>query len=324
MSDAPPHLRARAALQAAGPPPTRLPAALSSSTAASSSAARNPRARVARGARPGPYLYRAPAGRHRLRATARGQPPRAPGGCGDGGSLPQRSGGLLEVESIASRRHRARLDELERRRRARALRQLAIRARGLRSRSKASLTGALQAGCATGARRHMMAPRAARLPSGLRAPLLGRPYGGPEVSLSEELRRAADPIWRAQHDHPFVRGDRRRDARPRAVSLLGPPGLPLSSRVRAPARVGSGAAPELRHASSRDLPGSSATRGTFPPYAASSNLEDEESEGTMLSTQGYTLLVRPQRGRFAALARTAPCSRASPDRASARRVADPR
>jgi len=26
------------------------------------------------------------------------------------------------------------------------------------------------------------------------------------VSVSEELRRAADPIWRAQHDHPFVRG----------------------------------------------------------------------------------------------------------------------
>lgn len=27
------------------------------------------------------------------------------------------------------------------------------------------------------------------------------------MSLSEELRRAADPIWRAQHDHPFVRGN---------------------------------------------------------------------------------------------------------------------
>ena len=26
------------------------------------------------------------------------------------------------------------------------------------------------------------------------------------MSVSEELRRAADPIWRAQHDHPFVRG----------------------------------------------------------------------------------------------------------------------
>jgi thiaminase/transcriptional activator TenA len=26
------------------------------------------------------------------------------------------------------------------------------------------------------------------------------------VSFSAELRRAADPIWQAQHDHPFVRG----------------------------------------------------------------------------------------------------------------------
>jgi len=26
------------------------------------------------------------------------------------------------------------------------------------------------------------------------------------VSFSAELRQAADPIWRAQHDHPFVRG----------------------------------------------------------------------------------------------------------------------
>jgi len=26
------------------------------------------------------------------------------------------------------------------------------------------------------------------------------------VSFSAELRRAADPIWQAQHDHAFVRG----------------------------------------------------------------------------------------------------------------------
>ena len=26
------------------------------------------------------------------------------------------------------------------------------------------------------------------------------------MSFSAELRRDADPVWRAQHDHPFVRG----------------------------------------------------------------------------------------------------------------------
>jgi thiaminase (transcriptional activator TenA) len=26
------------------------------------------------------------------------------------------------------------------------------------------------------------------------------------VSFSDELRRAADPVWRAQHEHPFIRG----------------------------------------------------------------------------------------------------------------------
>lgn len=28
----------------------------------------------------------------------------------------------------------------------------------------------------------------------------------PSASFSQELRRAAEPIWQAQHDHPFVRG----------------------------------------------------------------------------------------------------------------------
>ena len=136
------------------------------------------------------------------------------------------------------------------------------------------------------------------------------------MSLSEELRRAADPIWRAQHDHPFVRGDRRRDARPRAVRfwvrqdcrfLLEYGRLLALGAARAPDLETMRRLADLCQATVRD------EMDLHRSYAREFDISEEEeleAEPMAPTTQGYTdFLVRTAaQGDFAELvAALLPC-----------------
>ena len=216
MSDAPPHRPGRGQRSGRCGDPLRRgsAAASSSSTAVSSSSSTKPSSSSgSRSATRSATSTRASCRSASASSTCVAATPAAPGGCGDGGSPTSSRSGVAAwrstsiaswpTPSAASPSSSASAGS------SASTARSSRASSGLRSRSKASLTGAVQAGMRgvrdrSPAAHDRAAGRAA--PSGLRAPLLGRPYGGPEVSVSEELRRAADPIWRAQHDHPFVRG----------------------------------------------------------------------------------------------------------------------